>query len=92
MNESCYEPRATGDIPLPVLEDGPGGTARERVLPRILRQAAGSDRAQRNVLLLALLFAALSALELALFVPLSSAEALVAYDEAPRSPLVEPRP
>ncbi|HVR86952.1 MAG TPA: hypothetical protein VMU54_21695 [Planctomycetota bacterium] len=92
MTESRYEPIATREIAMPVLEEGPSGTTREPILPRILRQAAGSDRAERNLVLLALLFAALSLVELGLLFRLSQPDALVVYRDVPRKPLVEPLP
>jgi hypothetical protein len=92
MIASRYVPVATAEIPLPVLEEGQGGIPGSRTLPRILRQAAGSDRAGRNLVLLALLFAALSIVELALLLRLPRAEALVVYQVVPRRPLLEPLP
>ncbi len=92
MNESIYRPLSTGEIPMPVLEEGERGTPAEEVLPRILRQAGGSDRAGRNVLLLALLFILVSLLELGLFLRMPAPESIVVYGETPRSPLLEKRP
>jgi hypothetical protein len=74
---------------MPILEEGQGGTSRDGILPRILRQVAGSARAERNLLRLGLLFAAVSVLELALLLRLPCREALVVYVDVPRRPLVE---
>jgi len=86
-----FLPIPTGEIPPPVLDGSPEPAESETPMPRVLLQSVGSARAAQRVVLQAALFAALAALELALFLHISPQEPLVVYQELPRAVLVEVR-
>jgi hypothetical protein len=90
MAENQYQPVATCDIPLPILETPPADTPGAVVLPRILLQAAGSRGAARKVMVLTAIFTLLSLFEAALFLRLPAADPQIVYHDLPRKILVEP--
>jgi len=91
MDESLYQPVATCDIPMPILE-GPASAelSAEPELPRILLQAAGRERSSRNLLVLTGLFLVLAILEGVLLLRMRVEEALVVYEDGPRQILLSP--
>jgi hypothetical protein len=84
-----FRPVPTCEIPPPVLEGLTAELAAPGAIPRVLLQTAGSGRAARRVLLLAALFAAFSAMELALLLRLPQPAPLVVYGDFPRKLLME---
>ena len=84
---STYPPIPTREIPAPVLELVQA--SQDEPIPRILLQQVGSARAARKVVLLAMIFAALGLLELAVLLRLPQTESLVVYADAPRTLLIE---
>ena len=89
METTLYQPIATCDIPMPIVE--PAQEERGAELPRILLQAAGTRAASRRVLALSLVFLAIAALEAVLLFRLPNPEPLVVYHHVPRITLVEPQ-
>ena len=90
MDQSLYQPVATCDIPMPIVESPAPGSPGEAALPRILLQAASSRDASRKLLVLTVMFLSLSLLEAALLVRLRVAGPLVFYHDIPRRILLEP--
>jgi hypothetical protein len=90
MDPSLYQPVATCDIPMPIVETPVPESPGEGTLPRILLQAASSRDASRKLVVLTVMFLALSLLEAALLVRLRVADPLVVYHDVPRRILLEP--
>ena len=86
---NTFRPVPTCEIPPPVLEGLTDELALPGAIPRVLLQSAGSGRAARRVLVLAALFAVLSAMELALFLRLPQPAPLVVYGDFSRKLLME---
>jgi len=86
-----FMPIPTGDIAPPVLEAGERNAVGTEALPRILRQAAGTGLAARNVTMLTGLFLLVAILELALCLRLPRPGPVIVYGEFPRIILLEPR-
>lgn len=88
METTLYRPIATCNIPMPIDESVGQGTGAQ--LPRILRQAAGTQAAARRVALITVIFLLIAALEGVLLFRLPTPEPLVVYHVVPRPNLVEP--
>jgi len=88
METTLYRPIATCNIPLPI--DEPVGKPGGPQLPRILRQAAGTQTAARRVILITGVFLLIAVLEGVLLFRLPSPEPLVVYHDVPRHNLLEP--
>ena len=89
METTLYQPIATCDIPMPIVE--PTQEERGAELPRILLQAAGTRAASRRVLAITLIFLAIASLEGVLLFRLPNPEPLVVYHDVSRITLVEPQ-
>jgi len=87
MEMTLYQPIATCDIPMPIVE--PAQEERGSDLPRILLQAAGTRVASRRVLAIALVFLAIAAVEGVLLFRMPNPEPLVVYHDVPRITLME---
>ncbi len=92
MSVETFRPIPTCEIAPPVLEESPERAAPDLPLPRVLLQAAGSHAAGRRVLLLAALLLGIAILQAAVLLKLPGGDALVVYQELPRSELVEALP
>jgi hypothetical protein len=90
VDQSLYQPVATCDIPMPIVETPASGSPGGGVLPRILLQAVSSRGASRRLVVLTMMFLALSILEGALLVRMRVADPLVVYHDIPRRILLEP--